>query len=255
MNRYPGVICLTGHSHGGFTGRNNIYVADYASFHVPCLRSDNQGYLVEVYKDYTVFKGMDLWLGDQLDCGTFILPNNFTDRISAYGITLRVTDGGIVYWKANGGDSSWKKLTSLSELKTDGTVQSLRYYEEDTVDFRTNETHLQWKLSIEDDSAWKDLISLEEMPKSPDGSSDSGNSSSSNSDVTSDSGSASTSTDVGSGNVTENSDTNAGNGSSNDGNNDTSNQGIWIWFVIGACAVVLCGGGIAVALILLKKKK
>ncbi len=255
LNKYPGVIYFSGHTHYSFDADLTSYAGSYAALHVPSLSQSRtlngkghtggyEGYLVEVYDGYTLVKGMDFLKEEVVSNSLFVISEEFSDNVATYGIVLRSTASGVVQWKAKKGGSGWTKLTTLSELKIDGTVQSLVYSGEKTVDFRANETHMQWKCSEEDDSAWVDLISLEKIPKEDlesDNSDFAGTQSKTENNSSDFAGTQS--------NTENNSSDFAGTGD-NEGRN-----GAMIWVAVGIAAAILCCGAVAFVLILRKNRK
>lgn len=229
LNKFPGLIYFNGHNHHTFDAEPISYGGVYASLHVPSLAYGGvlngeghtngcEGYLVEVYDDCVLVTGVDFTNGTFYSCATFRMDDGFGDMVKAYGMTLKTTASGAVQWRANGGAASWEKLTVLSDLKTDGSVTEIPYSDEISVEFRANETHMQWKLSTGDDSAWKNLIELEDIPENSD------------QDPSTDSGA---STD--------------GTGSSSGGN------GV-LWIAVAAAAGIVAAGAVSVAVILKKRK-
>ncbi len=221
LNKFPGVIYFNGHNHHEFDAVLPLsYVGAYASVHVPSLGyGSGEGYLVEVCEGAVQVKGVDFATGKISSRASFDLSDEFSDPVKSYGVSLRTTATGSVQWRADANGSKWEKFTELSALKTDGTVTTLPCYKDNTVDFRASQTHIQWKLTGADDSAWEDLIELEDIPK---GDSD---------------GPA------------------ASDDASQSGQDETSGGGTMIWIAVAASAVILCAGALAVILILRKNRK
>ena len=175
----------------------------------------HQGYLVEVYEDYTLIKGTDYLANEIVACAYFRIAEDFADAVKTYGVGLRTTAGGAVQWRAKGGDSGWTQLATLGDLKLDGSVQSIPYNGKNTIDFRSNQTHIQWRVTGSGDDAWADLIALEDLPKTE----------------------------------TESSATDSSS------EPPAEKPPFPVWIPIMVCAVIICVGGAVVAALLLKKKK
>lgn len=228
LNKYPGVICFNGHSHFAFGKDVNSYAVKYASIHVPSLTHagsyvkgewetiGRQGYLVEVYEDYTLVNGIDFVMGEKAARACYRIAEDFADSVKTYGVSLRTTAGGLVQWKAKGGDSKWTKLMELSELKTDGSVQSVVYEGTSALDFRANATHIQWRVPGSGEDAWTDLIPIEDLPEAK----EEGTSSENISDESPD-----------------------------------EEDSFPLWIPVMGAAVVICVGGAVVVALTLKKKK
>lgn len=231
LNKFPGLIYFNGHNHHTFDAEPISYGGHFASLHVPSLAYGGvlngeghtngcEGYLVEVYEDEVLVTGINFAEELAYSGATFRMSDGFGDMVKAYGMTLKTTASGAVQWRANGGNSSWEKLTVLSDLKTDGSVTKVSYNEEISVEFRANETHLQWKLSTGDDSAWKDLIELADIPEEK----------------------------------PDQSDTDAAPGNVSDGADAPQGGNAVLWIVVAVAAVIVVAGAAAVIVILKKRK-
>ncbi len=175
LNKYPGTFYFNGHNHYTFDAEFNIYLGRYFSFHVPSLayggilgdkghKNGKEGYLVEVYDDFVLVRGMDFATGNFVSYAAFHLTEKYKNDAIAYGVTVKKTSSDAVLWKSRKGGIDWKDLTTLGELNTDGTVQSFPCTDGKTVEFRANETHVQWRCPQDPDSSWEDFIALEDLP-------------------------------------------------------------------------------------------
>ena len=128
-------------------------------------KNGKEGYLVEVYDGFVFVRGMDFATGNFVSSAAFYLPEEYKNDVITYGITVKKMASGAVWWKSRKSGNNWNHLTTLADLKTDGTLQTFDCSDGKTVEFRANETHVQWRCPQDPDSNWADFVAIEDLPK------------------------------------------------------------------------------------------
>lgn len=84
LNKYPGVIYFSGHTHYSFDADLTSYAGSYSALHVPSLSQSRtlkgkghtggyEGYLVEVHEGYTLVKGMNFLKKEVVSNSMFVI--------------------------------------------------------------------------------------------------------------------------------------------------------------------------------------